>query len=196
MTGTRTAPHHDLGSRAVEPRRRLPTLSLGRILRSRRLPWALLILAVGAAGTFGTLWWEERAEDARRRDVEATAAGFLLALTNFDAATIDADVQEIRSYAIGGFADEVEQTFDADRLAAIRESQASSSGELRSVFVQELGRDSATVFAVVDETISNASSPVPRQDVLRVEVDLIETGSGWKVSRVQILQSPSGGLVG
>jgi hypothetical protein len=35
--------------------------------------------------------------------VEATARGFLLALTNFDAATIDRGVEEIRSYAVGDF---------------------------------------------------------------------------------------------
>jgi Mce-associated membrane protein len=165
-------------------------------VRSRRLPWLLLVLAVAAAVTFGWLWWGERAEDARREDVEATAAGFLLALTNFDAATIDADVREIRSYAIGQFADEVDQTFNADRVAAIREGQASSAGTMRSLFVQELGQDTATVFAVVDETTSNSSSPAPRQDVLRVEVELIETEGGWKVNRVEILQSLSGGLVG
>jgi Mce-associated membrane protein len=180
----------------VERGRGRPRASLRKALRSRRLPWALLVLAVAAAGTFGALWWGERAEDARRADVEATAAGFLLALTNFDAATIDDDVAEIRSYAIGEFADEVEQTFNADRLAAIRQGRASSMGRMRSLFVQELGEDTATVFAAVDETISNASSPTPRQDVLRVEVELIETDSGWKVSRVEILQSPSGGLVG
>jgi Mce-associated membrane protein len=154
----------------------------------------LLVLAVAAAGTFGWLWWGERAEDARRAEVEATAAGFLLALTNFDAATIDNDVREIRSYAIGQFADEVDETFSAERVAAIREGQATSTGKMRSV--QELGEDTATVFAVVDETTSNTSSPAPRQDVLRVEVELIETEGGWKVNRVEILQSPSGGPVG
>jgi Mce-associated membrane protein len=196
VTGARAPARDDLGSRAVERRRGSRTPVLRGVIRSRRLPWVLLVLAVAAAGTLGSLWWGERAEDARRAEVEATAAGFLLALTNFDAATIDNDVREIRSFAIGQFADEVDETFNAERVAAIREGQATSTGKMRSVFVQELGEDTATVFAVVDGTTSNASSPAPRQDVLRVEVELIETEGGWKVNRVEILQSPSGGLVG
>lgn len=52
------------------------------------------------------------------------------------------------------------------------------------------------MFGVVDETVSNAAAPAPREDVLRVEVEMIETDEGWKVGRVEILQSPSGGLVG
>ena len=38
--------------------------------------------------------------------------------------------------------------------------------------------------------------PVVRAEVLRVEVQLIDTSSGWKVARVDILQSPSGSPLG
>jgi Mce-associated membrane protein len=159
------------------------------------LPWMLAGLFLVAAAGFGVLWWRERGEDARVARVQATAAAFLVALTNFQAETIERDVEEIRSFAIGAFADEVEETFSPDRIEAIRESMAVSTGEVRRLFVQDLGEDSATVFAVVDEVVSNAASPAPREDVLRIEVELIETEGGWKVGRVQILQSPAGGLV-
>lgn len=200
MTAARAPEAERLRSRPVEPRPgRLPKVSLTslrRLGRGRALPWAAAALSLAAAATFGALWWGERADEARRADAEAAAGGFLHALTNFDAATIEADVEEIRGYAIGQFADEVEDTFSTDRLAAIRESRASSTGEIRSLFVQELGEDTATVFAVVDETVANATSPLPREDVLRIEIELIETAEGWKVGRVEILQSPAGGLVG
>jgi hypothetical protein len=45
---------------------------------------------------------------------------------------------------------------------------------------------------VVNETIVNASLPAPRAEVLRVELELIETPEGWKVSSVQLLQTPGG----
>lgn len=168
---------------------------LSSLVRGRALPWAVAGVTAILTLVFGLLWWSGRADDVRRSEVDAAARSFLIALTNFDAATIDRDVQEIRSFAVGQFAQEVEETFSADRLQAIRDNQASSRGRVRSLFVQRLDQDAATVFGVVDETIANATTPQPRMDVLRVEIGLIETTAAWKVDRVEILQSPSGGLV-
>jgi hypothetical protein len=158
---------------------------------STRLPWALAGLATAAAIAFGVLWLGLRGQIALREEVETTARGFLLALTNFDAATIDRDVAEIRSYAVGDFAQEVRGTFSPDRIAAIRESEATSVGRIRDVFVQSVRGDTASVFGVVNETVQNAASPAPTSDVLRLEVVMVETTGGWKVSSVQILQSPA-----
>lgn len=171
--------------------RRFPGISFRRVLRSPRLPWALTGLTAAAAITFAALWLGLRGEAAPREEVEATARGFLLALTNFDAATIDRDVDEIRSYAVGDFAREVQETFSPDRIQAIRESDATSVGRIRDVFVQSVEGDTASAFGVVNETVQNSSSPAPSSDVLRVEVVLVETTEGWKVSSVQILQSPA-----
>ena len=144
-----------------------------------------------ATVVFAMLWWGERAEDARRAEVEKTAQAFLAALTNFEAATIDQDVTEIRSYAVGGFAREVDETFSAERVEAIRTNEATSQGRVRTVVVHRLGEDTASAFGVVEETVTNSASPEPRTDVLRVELGLIETSEAWKVDRVEILQAPS-----
>jgi hypothetical protein len=120
-----------------------------------------------AAVVFAALWWGERAEDARRAEVEETARAFLAALTNFEAATIDQDVTEIRSYAVGGFAREVDETFSAERVEAIRTNEATSQGTVRTVVVHRLEEDTASAFGVVDETVTNSASPEPRTDVLR-----------------------------
>jgi Mce-associated membrane protein len=167
-----------------------------RGFRGPALPWTIAAVAVAASVTFGALWWSERAEDARRDDVEEAARGFLVALTNFRADTIERDLAEIRTFAVGAFAAEVDKTFSAERLEAIRTNQAESRGRVRTLFVQRLTGDGATVFGVVDETVTNSASPEPRAEVLRVELGLIQTTEAWKVDRVEILQSPSGGLVG
>jgi hypothetical protein len=166
-------------------------LSFGRLLRDPRLPWALAALAAGAAIVFAVLWLGLRGQVAPQEEVENTARGFLLALTNFDAATIDRDVAEIRSYAVGDFAQEVRETFSPDRVAALRESEATSVGRIRDVFVQSVRGDTASVFGVVNETVQNTASPAPSSDVLRVELVLVQTTGGWKVTSVQILQSPA-----
>lgn len=173
-------------------RRRLRLPSPGRVLRSAAFPWALSAVALAAAATFGALWWGERADDARAAEVRATSRRFAAALTTFSAQTIERDVAEIRSYAVGRFAEEVEQTFDQARVDVIRESEARSTGRVQTVFVQELTDDAATVLAVVDETVVNAQADAPRIDVLRMEIGLLETDEGWKVESVEILQTPGG----
>jgi hypothetical protein len=172
-------------------KRRRPGLSPGRIVRHRAFPWVLFGIALAAAVTFALLWASGiGSADERQAEVRDTARRFLTALTNFSADRIDQDVAEIRAFGVGQFAEEVEQTFSEERLAAIRGNQVVSTGRVESVFVQSLEGSTASVFAVVNETIVNASLTAPRADVLRVELEMIETPDGWKVSTVEILQSP------
>ncbi len=167
------------------------------------LPWILFAVALAAAVVFAVLWAKAvadkgRAEAAERRRAEVTSAAtsFLQALTNFSGATIDEDVREIRSFAIGDFAEQVETFFGPRAVAALRQAKARSVGRVESVFVQSLSGETASVFGVVNEAVSNGNSPVPRTEILRVNVEMIETASGWKVDRVDILQSPGGPFPG
>jgi Mce-associated membrane protein len=151
----------------------------------------LAAVLAAAAILFAVLWLGLRGQVAPQEDVEETARGFLLALTNFDAATIERDVEEIRSYAVGEFAQEVRETFSPDQVAAIRESEATSVGRIEDVFVQSIEGDTATVFGVVNETVRNATSPAPTSDVVRTELLMVRTADGWRITSVQILQSPT-----
>ncbi len=166
-------------------------LDLRRVLRSPVLPWALVALLLASTVWFAVLWRSERAGDERRAEVQGAASSFLRALTNFSAETIDADVRRIRAFAVGRFADELDQTFSPERVQAIKDQQAVSTGRIETVFVQEIGADTATVFGVVAETVANSETPEPRTDTLRVEVGLIETADAWKVERLTLLQTPS-----
>lgn len=185
------APVEERPARNASPQKTPPRFQPGRIVRHRGFPWVLFGLALGAAVTFALLWtFDVGTAEGRQTEVRDTARRFLLALTNFSAQRIEDDVEEIRAFGVGQFAEEVEQTFSEERLAAIRENQVVSTGRVESVFVQSLEGSTASVFAVVNETIVNASLTAPRADVLRVELEMIETPDGWKVSTVEILQSP------
>jgi hypothetical protein len=159
-------------------------------MRSRSLPWILFGLALAMAVVFGVLWQRANADDRTRADVAAAATRFLAALTNFQSTTIDADVRVIKGYAVADFSDQLKSFFDQQSIDAIKKAKAKSVGRVQSVFVESLSGGSASVFAVVNEAVTNASSTTPRTEVLRFEVTLIDTKSGWKVSRVDILQSP------
>jgi hypothetical protein len=161
-----------------------------RVSRSPLLPW---VLAVALLATTLTNWWflrHERSDDARTDRVTATARDFLHALTSFSADTIERDVERIRSFAVGDFAQQVDQTFSSDRIQQIRQAKVVSESTVRSVFVESVEADSASVFGVVDESVTNNVSSTRKSDVLRVEVRLIETVGGWKVEQVNILQTP------
>jgi hypothetical protein len=181
---------------------RSPKPSPSRARMGRLLPWAIAVVAVGAAVAFALLWRsaesarnDAQALDHRRAQVVATATQFLGALTNFKADTIDADVRRIRSYAVGDFADQVNRFFGPTNVDALKRAKVASVGRVRSVFVQSISGPQASVFGVVDEAITNASS-APRSETLRIDVEMVETSDGWKVSSVQILQQPGGGPLG
>ncbi len=166
------------------------------MVRAPAFPWAVAAAGLAAAVTFGSLWWGERSQESRVAEVESTTRRFAAALTTFSAGTIERDVAEIRSYAVGRFADEVDQTFDQARIEAIQESRARSTGRIESIFVQDVDEDSATAFAVVNETVVNAAQTAPRIDVLRMEIGLLETDDGWKIESVEILQTPGSFPIG
>lgn len=158
--------------------------------RSRILPWSLLVLALVGAGFLAQQWRQEQQEQDRGKVVLAVARDFMSALTNFQATTIERDVNRIRSYAVGDFADQVDTFFDQEAVDGIKEAEARSVGQVSSVFVQSLSGATASVFGVVNQIVTNQTSPTPTRDVVRLDVQMIQTAAGWKVSRVEILQSP------
>ena len=167
-------------TRADEPKRRRLTVGLATVA------------ALGMLGTvgFGVAWW--RADDATHRQDSArnTTRDFLLALTNFDAATVDADFARIQSYATGDFANQANQFFGSQVRQALKQVQASSRGEVRSLYVESLSGGTASVFGVVDQTIINSKFTGPEADELRIDVTLRRVGGHWRVSEVNVLQAP------
>jgi hypothetical protein len=178
----------------TEPRLERSRATLPRALsgpfRTRALPWTLFAAALAAAVLFAVLWQRAEGHERRRAEVASTATSFLIALTNFSGPTIESDIAEIRSYAVGDFAEQVETFFDPQAVAALREAQARSVGRIRSLFVESLSGGSASVFGVVDEAVSNSAETAPRTELIRIDIEMIETTQGWKVNRVNILQSP------
>lgn len=187
VKASRESPPTGRGPERARPR---ITQTLRTPFRTRSLPWALFAVAVAAAVLFALLWQGAQANERRRAEVASTASSFLLALTNFSGATIESDIAEIRNYAVGDFADQVETFFDPQSVAALQQARARSVGRIRSLFVESLSGGSATVFGVVDEAVSNAAQTAPRTELIRIDIEMIETTQGWKVNRVNILQSP------
>ncbi len=183
-------------SAPVTDAKRSRRFSLREVGRSPYLPWVVAGVAIGLAILFFFLWRGEAGEEGRRDEVAVAATGFLKALTDFSGETIEQDVVEIEAFAVGDFAEQVRTFFNPQAKEALQRARARSVGRVQRVYVQSVSEDTASVFGVVNETVTNRAQRTPRQEVLRIEIDMIETTGGWKVNRVNILQSPGGAGLG
>ncbi len=176
----------------------------GRPTPSAGTVWKVLAV-LGVVGTigFGLAW---RAADSRAvtedglspQVVDMRTAGreFAIALTNFDASTIDADFDRIVDFATGDFAEEAERFYDEEIRSQLRDAQATSRSEIRDIYVQSFSGDAGTIFFTADQTIANNLSPRPITDTLRVELDMVREGGDWKVRTVEVLEAPASGQLG
>jgi hypothetical protein len=170
--------------------------------RGRRAPtgiprWLVGVLAVMAgtgialAALFGIWWNGLRVQAANRSAAEQTGRNFLIALTNFDSRTVNADFKRITSYGTGDFAKQAQQFFGPQIRQQLQATQAQSRGEISSIYVQSATNNSASVYAVVDQTIVNRNFNAPQADELRIVLSLNKINAGWRVGEVTVLQAPA-----
>ena len=162
--------------------------------RPSSLVIVLTVLAVSGlvgTGVFWAKWHGLSARNHQQGAVTTTSTEFLKALTNFDAATIDADFNRVESYAVGHFKGQADQFFSSDVRKALAKVQAVSRGQIRDLYVESLKGGQATVYASVDQTIANINFKAPEQDQLRIVLNLTKQPQGWRISDVTVLQAPA-----
>jgi len=162
----------------------------------RKSQIVLLVIAVlGVVGTavFGSAWASLSNRQSQQAQVETVTNNFLLALTNFDSKSVDADFNKIQQYATGSFATQSNQFFGSTIRSQLEAALASSRGQIRSQFVQSINGNNASVYSVVDQTYVNNKMTSPSADELQIQTDLTMTGSGWKVSNVTVLNNSGAG---
>jgi hypothetical protein len=157
---------------------------------ARHLPWFLLVLALIAAATFGSLWQEEKSRENAEDELRAQATEFIDDLTSISAETAEADAKAIREWAVGDFGDEAEVFYGPKAIDAVVEAEATTEGDIQELAVQSLADGEGSVFAVVDYTVTNAGTDEPKTDTVRLSVEMIDSEAGWKVNRVRIFESP------
>ncbi len=169
----------------------------GRRARTGTPRWLVRVLAVLAAigialaALFGIWWNGLRVQAANRSTAEQTGRNFLIALTNFDSRTVNADFKRITSYATGDFAKQAQQFFGPQIRQQLESAQAQSRGEISSIYVQSATNNSASVYAVVDQTIVNRNFNAPQADELRIVLTMNKINAGWRVGEVTVLQAPA-----
>lgn len=117
-------------------------------------------------------------------EILEVATRFSENLTTFDHSSLDEDLARLESDITPGFQEQVHDALGGDIndfRQAILDSQAISTGEIKGASVSSRDDDTATVLAVVAQTVRNEANPEPRTQLRPLELTLVETDSGWKV---------------
>lgn len=155
--------------------------------RGAKLAWTVAAVTSILAIVFAVAWAPLYSAAKDRERVRESAEQLVLHLTTFEGATIDAWVQDTQRRATDDYAEEVNTLFDPELRGALRDAKAKSVGRLINLFVQDVNGDDAMVFAVVRQTITNAASPTPVEDELRMQIELRQVDGQWKASKVEVL---------
>jgi hypothetical protein len=157
---------------------------------------ALALTASVLAIIFGLAWSNLDSTAGQATDAKNVASEFLTKFTNFQPSNIDADFSALQNLATGNFARQATQYFGSSSLRQrLAQAQAQSQGQIRNIYVEKLAGGKAQVYAVVDQTYTNAQirqsggSPVP--DTLRLQINLTQVSGTWKISDVTVLSGPS-----
>ncbi|MGH2730219.1 MAG: hypothetical protein ACRDJI_06360 [Actinomycetota bacterium] len=158
-----------------------------------------LVLAVALAATFAALWLTERDTSpqdvtallsSRSDAVESRVSEVLDLLTNYDATNLDEVAERMLEISTGDFREDYEESFAAGLGSALEEVSASSRGQvLDGPDVSFRTASEAIAVARVTQTVQNNANPTGRSIEYVMEITLIDTDSGWKADRVEVLST-------
>ncbi|MPZ00218.1 MAG: hypothetical protein GEU97_19975 [Actinophytocola sp.] len=145
-----------------------------------------VVVSLGAAGTFGVLWWSERGQDAQRGEVLALAERLAVDVTTYDYRKIEENFDRVVAQSTDKWA-EVYRDERSEQLAkVIVEGKATSEGTVRDAGIAELSEDRAVIVAFVDQTITNVHTPQPRIDRNRMRLVLRKIDGEWLLDRYDL----------
>ena len=157
------------------------------------VPVMMVITAVALflALLFGLAWGNLNSQNQAQSDVKNVSRQFLVAYTNFTPKNLDAKFQTLQGLATGNFVNQADQIFGSSIRQALKQAQVSSEGEVRYLYVQSIRGTQASVYAWVDQTAVNNKVPKPFTDTLQMQLTLVDTSQGWKMSGARVLNSPT-----
>jgi Mce-associated membrane protein len=149
---------------------------------------AALVAAAVLALLSGHRWYVQHETERAHNAAVAAARQFAVDFVTISAASVDADLQRIRSGATGEFAEEFAAGTPEVRAAVVENAVDSQGTVLRAALVSG-DRDAATVLVAVDVSVTNVNTPDGRPSHYRIRMDLRkDPGSGqWLVSQLEFV---------
>jgi hypothetical protein len=111
---------------------------------------------------------------------------FYTLLTTYNADTLARQSEEILKLSTGQFRSEYTTVTGGEFPGRLRETEADSKGRILRIAVTNVEGDDATVLGLVEVTTKNKSTPTPKVVENLIELTLVRTKGGWKVTSVLI----------
>jgi Mce-associated membrane protein len=140
---------------------------------------AVLLVAAVVASTLAAVFYARGRDDrAELRDVRATAAQVVTALTTYDYTNLDGFRNQVLAIATGKFRQEFDQAFDPLRQS-LTETKARSVGRVTKVYVGDVADGASEAVVIADQVVTTAtgSHEVPGQ---QLTVSLVRVGGRWR----------------
>lgn len=158
------------------PRRRLLPVALGALLVAAVV---IAVLAYREASDERDRADRLAAQDAAERDVASVAGAFGEALLTYDRADLASARAKIAATATESFLDTYDETFLALE-PVISELQAVGVGQADTVYVAEVGADTAKAVVVLDQRVDSTAGTREVTGVY-LQVDLVREEGEWRV---------------
>lgn len=167
-----------------------------KVLAGAVAMFAVLALVFGLAWGFN--WGHSKSGNVtvgpgskQEREMSGVARQFLTSFTNFDPDTIDNNYNQILGLATGDFLNEWPTVFPDNVRQEIKQRRVQMRGNIQNFYIQDFKGNSGTVFAVVGVTYASNANPQPSTDTYRFLITLAKHGSVWKISHIDLLNSPA-----
>lgn len=146
----------------------------------------LLVVAVGAAVTFGLLYKNQADVQTARNEALATARAYASTVTGYDYKNLDKNFSDVLDGATGKFKDQYAGASKTLRQM-IRQAKATAKGEVLDAAVKSATEDRVDVAVFVDQSVTNAATKKPRIDRSRVLMTLEKHDDRWLVSKLEMV---------
>jgi Mce-associated membrane protein len=150
----------------------------------------VLLLLAAAAGYLGaralTLSRQANALAAERSTVVALAGRYAVDLTSYDYQNLDAAFAKVAGESTADFAKQYRSTSQA-HAALLRQDQSVSTGSLVATGIQDEVVDrSASVLALVNQSIRNTGSTAPQVRPSELRISLVHASGRWLIDDVTV----------
>jgi Mce-associated membrane protein len=143
----------------------------------------VLVVAVVAAVTFGVLLAHRSAADRAGTEALATARAYAVTATSYGYQHLDKDLAAMLDGATGDYKNEYASATNPLRQLVIQ-AKVTSAGTVVAAGIQSQRTDEVVVVVLVDQSITNVTSPQPRTEYSRMIMILVPSGGRWLVSKL------------
>lgn len=151
-----------------------------------------LAVALGLTAAFlGFVTLTDEDGEPQVRELRETAGRFGEALVTYDHEDPDAHRDAVLAQSTGSFRQDYEDAFDRGLATIISQTEASSKGFVKDIYVSELDDEQAQAIVVVDIEHDGAGGPRTLHDIY-FRLTFVRVSGEWKVDQVTDLNFDTG----